>query len=159
MSQNQPERRDGVVSQEYVESLVTTATDDSKHPKEIGDLLSQDYPLANMNSADRTYFRLLSDNVKLFAEERFPPEDSLVQGALGAALLDDPTFNKTALGGQQKNRIETALMEHFSRTSRAVGGWQQDKFTESIQTNRVEDNRTETNDDGGSGGLSGLFSK
>jgi len=121
-------------------------------------LLSQDYPLANMNSADRKYFRLKSDNVKMFAEERYPPEDSIVQGELGAALLDDPDYNKRALEPQGKNRIETALMEHFSRTSRAVGGWQQDKFTENIKTNRVEDNRAES-ESGGGGSLKNMFSR
>lgn len=162
MSQQERQFGDDAPSKEYIAELVRTETNDKDHPKEIGDLLAQDYPLANMNSADRTYFRLLGDNIKMFAEERFPPEDSYVQGALGAALMDDPSYSKTALNPQQKNRIETALMEHFSRTSRAVSGWQQDKFSESIQTNRVEDNRdTSANrtDGDSSGGLSGLFSK
>jgi hypothetical protein len=159
MSQSQPDQFEGgVPSQEYIEEIIHTSTDDHQHPKEISDLLSQDYPLANMNSADRKYFRLKSDNVKMFAEERYPPEDSIVQGELGAALLDDPDYNKRALEPQGKNRIETALMEHFSRTSRAVGGWQQDKFTENIKTNRVEDNRAES-ESGGGGSLKNMFSR
>ncbi|MDR9397413.1 hypothetical protein, partial [Pontimonas sp.] len=46
---------------------------------------------------------------------------------------------------------EIALMGHFARSSRSVDGWQQDKFGESIQTNRVEDNRKE--EEPQSGGL------
>lgn len=159
MSQN-PEYNDNVPSQEYISEIISTSTAGTEHPQEIADLLSQDYPLANMNSADRKFFRLKADNVKLFASERFPPEESFVQGALGAALLDDPSYDKKALTNEAENRIETALMEHFSRTSRAVGGWQQDKFTENITTNRVEDNRGKPDERQDSGGrLSGLFKK
>lgn len=151
---------DSVPSQEYIEEIVGTSTDDAQHPREISDLLSQDYPLANMTSADRTFFRLKSDNVRLFTAERYPPEESVVQGEIGAALLDDPSFDKTSLDNQSQNRIETALMEHFSRTSRAVGGWQQDKFTENITTNRVEDNRSRADEDqSSSGGVTGLFKR
>jgi hypothetical protein len=157
MSQQQP---DGVPSQEYIEEIIQTGTDDAQHPREIADLLSQDYPLSNMTSADREFFRLKADNVQLFSQERFPPEQSVVQGEIGAALLDDPSYDRTSLDNQAQNRIKTALMEHFSRTSRAVGGWQQDKFTENITTNRVEDNRTRTDEASeDSGRLSGLFSK
>ncbi|MDR9407172.1 MAG: hypothetical protein RI516_08090 [Spiribacter sp.] len=46
---------------------------------------------------------------------------------------------------------DLALMAHHAMTSRSLEGWQQDKFGESIQTNRVEDNRKE--EEPQSGGL------
>lgn len=159
MSQN-PDAENAVPSKEYIDNIIETTTDDSEHPKEIADLLSGNYALANMNSADRKYFRLLADNIKIFAEERYPPADSYMQGALGAALLDDPEYDREALTTAQKNRIETALMEMFARSSRSVGGWQQDKFSESIQTNRVEDNRDSSRSEPeSSGGITGFFKK
>jgi hypothetical protein len=135
-------------SREYIADLLDTEVDDNI-PKEISDLLKNDYPLANMSSGDRQFFRLMGANIGLYAQERFPPERSLAQGVIGSALYDDPEYNKQAMNDKRKSRIETALMDHFARTSRAVGGWQQDKFAESIQTNRVEDNRVENEDKSG----------
>ena len=148
----------GVPSQEYVEEIIRSKTKDSQHPPEIEDLLSEDYPLSNTTSADRKYFRLKAANIVMYAHERYPPKESILQGVLGAALLDDPSYNKRSLTEIEKNRNRTALMEHFSRSSRGVGGWQQDKFSENIRTNRVEDNR-EQSDDSSGGGLSKIFKR
>jgi hypothetical protein len=135
----------GEPSREYIRDLLQTEVD-TDMPQEVSDLLKNDYPLANMSSADREYFRLLGDNIGIFAKERFPPDESIMQGSLGAALYDDPEFQINSMDHKQRVRIETALMDHFARTSRAVSGWQQDKFSESIQTNRVEDNRGQSDD-------------
>lgn len=128
-----------------------------KIPDEAFDLLSRDFPLSNIDRNDREYFRLLSDNVELYLKERFPPEESVVQGDVGAALLEDPEYDKVALTQEQRNALETSLMTMYARTGRAVGGWQQDKMTESISTRRVETLDEES--DGGDKGLLGrIFS-
>ena len=139
-------------SREYIRDLLSTDVNEDQHPlpNSISDLLSQDYPLANLTSADRKYFRLMSANIKIFATERYPAEKSYQQGVLGAALMDDPDFSREPLPGVTRTKIESALMDHFARTSRGVSGWQQDKFSESIQTNRVEDNRNESSEKKGS---------
>lgn len=136
-----------------LDDLVETGIDD-RLPTPLMNLLSKDYPLANIRRSDREYFRLLSENVALYVKEQYPPENSLVQGDLGAALLEEPDYSMHALDRRTRNEIETLLMTAFSRTSRGEGGWQQDKLAENIQTRRVEDNR-EPEDTGGF--VSGLF--
>lgn len=150
MSQTQNQSED--LSREYIRDLLVSDIDsaDNPLPNSIKDLLSQDYPLANLTSADRKYFRLMSANIKIFATERYPTSKSWQSGALGAALLDDPTFEREPLPSVSRTKIESALLDHFARTSRGVDGWQQDKFSESIQTNRVEDNRGDKAEKSGS---------
>ena len=68
--------------------------------------------------------------------------------------MEDPDFDRRSLTDDQRLRLQTALLDHFTRSSRGLGGWQQDKLSETINTNRVEDNR-EKNES--KGGLTGLF--
>jgi len=137
---------------QYLQEVVEPGVDE-KLPTGIKNLLSKDYPLANIRRSDREYFRLLSENIAHYVREQFPPEGSLVQGDLGAALLEDPEYETVAKTNAEINQIETVLMDSFARTSRGEGGWQQEKFTENIQTRRVEDEREED-----SGGIfSGVF--
>ncbi|WP_182013503.1 hypothetical protein [Haloquadratum walsbyi] len=138
------------VSKEYLENLLESEVNDGRLPAEIEDLLSSDYPLANLTSADREYFRLLSDNISIFMRENHPPRESFAQGDLGAA--DDPSYQRESIENEEVVRIETGLLTHFARSSRGVDGWQQDKNSETIQTSRVEDNR-EREKQGGVGGL------
>jgi len=148
MSQSEPREP----SRQYIRDLLQTDVNDTADPlpKSVNDLLTQDYPLANLTSADRKFFRLMADNIKIFAREQYPAQDSFQQGALGATLMDDPTMEIEPLSDISRTKIESALLDHFARTSRGVGGWQQDKFSESIQTNRVEDNRGEAENNSGS---------
>jgi len=152
MSQSQGGIEPTEPSRQYIRDLLQTDVNDSRHPlpKSITDLLNQDYPLANLTSADRKYFRLMAENIKIFAREQYPAQDSFQQGALGATLMDDPTMEIQPLSDISRTKIESALLNHYARTSRGVDGWQQDKFSESIQTNRVEDNRGEADSDSGS---------
>lgn len=150
---NQPRRpQTGMNQQEILDELVDTGIDDSL-PTPVRNLLAKDFPLANIRREDREYFRLLSENIALYVQEQFPPEGSLVQGDLGAALLEEPGYRMQALDKRKKNEIETLLMTSFARTSRGEGGWQQDKLTENISTKRVEDNRVPDDDSGMIGGL------
>jgi|AKVG01.1.fsa_nt_gi hypothetical protein len=146
------ERQPADPSREYINDLLRTDIDDRDNPlpNSVNDLLANDYPLANLTSADRKFFRLMAENIKIFAKERYPAQNSYQQGVLGAALLDDPTFEREAMSDVSSVKIESALMDHFARTSRGVRGWQQDKFSESIQTNRVEDNRGDGTEQSGS---------
>jgi len=139
---------------EYVERLTDAGIDDETLPKPIADLLDRDFPLSNIKGSDREYFRLKAENIRIYTEELFPPRDSIFQGLTGAALMEDPEFDREALSDDQRLRLQTALLDHFTRSSRGLGGWQQDKLSETINTNRVEDNRTEEDS---KGGLTGLF--
>jgi len=138
----------------YAKDILEPGVDETL-PQPLRNLLAKDYPLSNIRSGDREYFRLLGENVALYVEEEFPPEESLVQGELGAALLEDPEYETSAKTPRQKTEYETILMDSFARSSRGVEGWQQEEFSKSTNVRRVEDNRTP--EDGG-GMLGDLFS-
>jgi hypothetical protein len=142
------------VSRGYAHDILQPGVEEEV-PQPISNLLAKDYPLANMRSADREYFRLLAENVAIYVEEEFPPEESLVQGTLGAALLEDAEYDTHALTPRKKTEYETILMDAFARTSRGVGGWQQEEFGKSTSVRRVEDNRAP---EGSEGFIGGLFS-
>src|SRR6056297_1211146 len=130
-------------TREYVNDVLDTTVDDGTLPPQLRDLLVNDFPLANLNGADRQYFRLYSENVGLMTDEAYPPQESYAQGSIGSACYGDPDYNAHARDTITSIKTETALLDHFARTSRAVNGWRQDKFSESIQTSRVEDNRSD----------------
>jgi len=128
------------VTEKYLEALA--GADVSKRlPSEVRGLLAKDFPLSNIDRNDREYFRLLAENIVLYMRERYPPEESVMQGDVGAALLGDPSYSKEALSQRKINEVERDLLVMFSRTARGKDGWQQDKLSESIETRRVEDNR------------------
>ena len=141
---NQPQTNP---TREYVNDILDT--DVGAVSTEMRELLSRDYALANLSSADREHFRYKADNIALFAEERLPDTDSWFTGMTGYALTNDPDFQADDVTELAEVNREIALMSHFARSSRSVGGWQQDKFGESIQTQRVEDNRQQEEDKGG----------
>jgi hypothetical protein len=147
-----PQRESGV-DQQYVEGILDTGVSDRELKQEIEDLLADDYALGNLTSADREYFRLLAENIAIFIRETYPPVGSWANGDLGAALYDDPNYQTKPMETKTRIRIETALMDHFARSSRGVDGWQQDKLSESIETNRIEDTRSDEEE-----GITNLFS-
>jgi len=126
-------------SKEYLNDVLRSEVGDV--PEEMRELLSRDYALANISSADRQHFRYKADNIALYSEERKPDADSFFRGLMGKALTNDPDFQVNDPTELAEVNREIALMGHFARSSRSVEGWQQDKFGESIQTQRVEDNR------------------
>lgn len=129
-------------------------------PEPVQDLLETDMVLSKIDSDDRRYLRLLAENVVHFTEEMYPPEKSLIQGEVGAALSEDPEYDKRALTPQEKAEIEAALLTYFTRISRSQQGWQQDKLNEGIQTQRLEDERESGSSSGSSGGiLSKIFKR
>jgi hypothetical protein len=145
------ERRTGIDNNghEYVDHIVEPGVEDSL-PTPVRNLLSKDFPLSNIDRADREYIRLLAENIVLYSREMYPPKESEIQGDRGAALLEDPDYNRHALSERKLNEIESTLIASFARSSRGMGGWQQDKFSESIQTQRLEKDEQED-----SGGLMG----
>lgn len=152
MSSQQKRVQDPRQQRELLEELVDHDIDDGV-PTPVADLLTRDYPLSNIDRTDREYFRLLSENIAIYVRETYPPDDSLVQGDLGAALLEDPEYGLQSMPEQTLNEIETLLMTTFARSSRGIDGWQQDKLSESIDTQRIEDQRQPEED----GVLGGLF--
>lgn len=140
----QAEHFNDVVESDFGESL----------PDPVAHLLGKDFALSKINTDDREYLRLLAENVMHYSEELYPPKESLIQGDVGAALLEDPSYDMHALDDRRKAEIESLILSYFTRISRSQSGWQQDKLNEGIQTKRVEDDREE---EGGNGVLGGLF--
>lgn len=149
--QPRPQSAPGV-SPDHAEQMLEPGVDESL-PQPVQNLLSKDYALANINRGDRKYFRLLSDNIALYLQEEFPPRGSLVQGDLGAALLEEPGYDVHELTPRKQTEFESVLMDSFARTSRGVGGWQQEQFSKRTNVRRVEDGRQESEDSGFIGGL------
>jgi len=142
----------GSVSPDHAEQMLEPGVDETL-PQPVKNLLSKDYALANIKSGDREYFRLLGENISLYLQEEFPPQGSLVQGELGAALLEEPGYDVHALTPRKRTEFESVLMDAFARTSRGVGGWQQEQFSKRTNVRRVEDGRQESESEGFIGGL------
>jgi hypothetical protein len=126
-------------------SQLSQAGVDDAHARAVADLLSHDFILGNIQNAGLDYLRLLSQNVALYAQEAFPPADSIIAEEVAVGLLEDPDVaNLKPMSATDRDRMETALLAFFIRTTRSYRGWQQDKLSEQIVTRRVE----ELDDDG-----------
>jgi hypothetical protein len=152
MAEQQPAVPQQGPTRGYAHDILEPGVDETL-PQPLQNLLAKDYPLSNIRSGDREYFRLLGENVALYVEEEFPPEESLVQGELGAALLEDPDYETHAQSPRQKTKYETILMDAFARSSRGVEGWQQDELSKSTNVRRIEDGREPQEETGIVGGL------
>lgn len=140
------------VAPDHAEQMLEPGVDETL-PQPVRNLLSKDYALANIGNRDRKYFRLLSDNIALYLQQEFPPRGSLIQGELGAALLEEPGYDVHELTPRKSTEFESVLMDSFARTSRGVGGWQQEQFSKRTNVRRVEDGRQEEQESGFIGGL------
>jgi hypothetical protein len=129
--------------EEMVKTIIETGITTEELPEEVENLLAKDLPLTNIDKGDRKYIRLLSENIALYAKEKRPPQESNVVGDVGAALLEEPDYANSPFSEKQLNNIQSSLITLFTRASRGKGGWQQDKISEEIETQRVEDNRQE----------------
>jgi len=63
MSQQQPQLPAERMRPEYVDAIVDSDLQDDTLPEAILDLLNKDFPLSNIRSGDREYFRILADNI------------------------------------------------------------------------------------------------
>jgi len=132
-------------TQEYVDSILASdLREHDKTPEEIRNITAPEFALANFKSADREYFRLHFENIALLSEERYPPKYArLREETIGAAMYEDSGYDVEDTDQLRDNLREIGLHVSHAETSRSVDGWQQDKFSESITTNRVEDARAE----------------
>jgi len=119
------------------------------HAEAVRDLLSQDFLLSNLKNANIRYIRLLAENVALYASCDLPPAESAIQGPAAAALLSDPeAADLKPMTPKERDRVESVMLAFFARVCRSVDGWQQDKLSEQIITQRQE--ALEEEDSGGS---------
>jgi hypothetical protein len=144
-------------SKEYVDSILASELREHEDtPEEIKKITAPEFALANFTSGDREYFRLQFENIALYSEERTPPKYSRLHSTpVGAAMYEDAHYDPRDDDHLTANLREIGLHVSHAETSRSVDGWQQDKFSESITTNRVEDARGEEEPE--SRGLRGLL--
>jgi len=155
-SSNQPPGATGVDPRAMLSQLSQAGVDDA-HARAVADLLSHDFILGNIHRAGLDYLRLLSQNIALFAQEGFPRGESIVRGDVAAGLLEDPDMGDLKpMSPADRDRMETALLAFFIRTTRSYDGWQQDKLSEQIVTRRIEEVE-DGDDNNNSGPLGRLF--
>lgn len=135
--------------EEFVEKVTETGIQQDV-AKSVHNLLADEGVLSNIREADREFARLHAENVVKYVEAMHPPADSHVQGNLRRAYLGDLEDGRKALDDATVANFRSVLLGAFFRYSRSIEGWQQDKFSEQIQTRRVEDKREQE-----SGGLLG----
>lgn len=154
-STGQPTGSTGVDPRAMLSQLSQAGVDDA-HARAVADLLSHDFILGNISNAGIDYLRLLSQNIALFAQEGFPRGESIVRGDVAAGLLEDPDMGDLKpMSPADRDRMETALLAFFVRSTRSHAGWQQDKLSEQIVTRRVEE--LDDEDEGGNTILGRLF--
>ena len=109
------------------------------HAEAVRDLLSQDFLLSNLREKNIRYIRLLAENVALYASCDLPPAESALKGPAAAALLSDPeAADLKPMTPKERDRVESVMLAFFARVCRSIDGWQQDKLSEQIITQRQE---------------------
>jgi hypothetical protein len=139
--------------EEFVEKVTNTGIDEDVATA-VHNLLADEGVLSNIRHADREFARLHAENVVKYVEAMHPPRDSHVQGKLRRAYLGELTDGREAINDATLANFRSILLGSFFRFSRSIDGWQQDKFGEQIQTQRLEDRR----DEGNTGLLGEIFS-
>lgn len=139
--------------EEFVEKVTDTGIDEDVATA-VHNLLADEGVLSNIRHADREFARLHAENVVKYVEAMHPPRESNVQGTVRRAYTGELSDGKTAIDDATLANFRSILLGSFFRYSRSIDGWQQDKFGEQIQTQRLEDRRDE-----GNGGILGeIFS-
>jgi superfamily II helicase len=128
----------GQASQQMLQML-SQAGVHKDHQEAVRDLISQDFLLSNLDNTDVRYIRLLAENIALYASCQAPPTESGLQSEVAAGLMADPdAADLEPMSPSDKDRIESVMLAFFSRVCRSRDGWQQEKLSEQIVTNRME---------------------
>lgn len=153
-----PPRFGGGQSQSDLDELTQADIDDAEQPpRGMGNLMSKDLTLGNLDAGAVEAHRFLVKNQQEFAEAEHPPQGSMVRGVVRAALLGDPADRKQPLDPSSRTDEYSERLIHEARISRSKNGFQQEKMVEQRQVHRTEDARFEDQNDS-SGGFLGLFS-
>lgn len=145
---------------DHFDELIDDGTDQQEEPpRGTKNLLSKDFVLSNIRKEDRRAWWWLAKNQQEYAKAEHPPEGSMVQGTVRAALHGDPTDRKTAMDSEGHTDSHSELLVFEARAARSEGGFQQKKLNEGRQVIRNEDARYDSDGDGESNSLlGGLFS-
>jgi hypothetical protein len=158
MSQNgeQPQFRRRTQNDDLGALVDADVPEDEDPPRGTRSMLSRDFAMGNIRREDLDANRFHLKNQQEFSEAERPPEGSMVQGPIRAALHCDPTDRATATSAADRVDEHGERMMWELRASRSVEGFQQEKLAETRQV-QVLDEKTEQ-DEQESSGLLGIFS-
>lgn len=110
-------------------------------------LLSKDFVLSNLSSAEVKEMKWLARNLSLRVFAMHPPKESALTGDLRKFVFDDPTQALEPLSDQQRAEIRAFILGYISRVARAKDGWQQDEISKQYKVS--ETRHKEDKDEGG----------
>lgn len=113
-------------------------------------LMSRDFVLSNLSSAEVNEMRWLARNLSLRVFAMHPSKESHLTGEWRRFVLDEQNQGLKPLSDSQRTKIHSFIMGYIARVARSKGGWQQEELSSQYQ---VSEMRT---DDGGDDG--GWFS-
>lgn len=135
------------VDTEYLQELTANELDDHTIAL-MQNLVSQDFLLSNLKSAEINEIKWLSRSMARKIKRMHPPQESFVQGERRKVLLDDDRDGLSALTPHQENLVDQALMDFFTRVARSRDGWQQDEMGKQLRVSRTEDDSGDDNEGG-----------
>jgi len=106
-------------------------------------LLSRDFVLANLSSAEVNEMRWLSRNLALRVFALHPSKESYLTGEWRKFVLDEPDQGLKPLTDSQRTKIHNFILGYIARVSRSKGGWQQEELSSQYQVSEIR------NDDDG----------
>jgi hypothetical protein len=110
--------------------------------KHLESLLSRDFVLANLSSAEVNEMRWLARNLSLRVFALHPSKESHLTGEWRKFVLDEPDQGLKPLTDSQRTKIHSFILGYIARVSRSKGGWQQEELSSQYQVSEIR------NDDG-----------
>jgi len=153
---NQPRFRQRAQNGDLGELVDADVPDNEEPPRGTRSMMSRDFAMGNIRRQDLEANRFHLKNQQEFSESERPPEGSMVQGAVRAALHCDPTDRATATSAADRVDQHGERMMWEVRASRSVDGFQQQKLAETRQVQVLDEKTEEQQED--SGGFLGIFS-
>lgn len=133
----------GELKEEYLEKLSESSLNEGTASM-LGNLLSRDFVFGYMESAEVNEIRWLARNLQLKVEDMHPRSESDFTGTYRKVVADEARQTLEPLDDAQRAEMFTFIMGVIARASRSKDGWQQDKFTESVNVSEVRDNQSDS---------------
>lgn len=132
-----------------LETLISDDLDDRTKVL-LKNFLVKDLPLGNFTEAELHEFRWLLENRELEIFLAHPPQESVVQGTIRQAWLDDKRREETSLTAPQRKKIREIKEIVKNRARRGREGWQQAEISKQRRvTEQHRHDETSDSDDGG----------
>lgn len=121
----------------------------------VQNMLSRDWVLANMTSAQEHDIRFKLEVMKYKVLGMHPPEESAITGPVRAFIFDDPMEELKPLTQQERLLIDDLFETLKARLTRGREGFERRQ----MNTNIAETHTRNDSEDKKAGGLKGLFNR